>query len=135
MRVMWAVIIGISLSACASGSSGTSGESMSLRATPARNVLTAAEIVASKVVDVYQAVTQLRPDFLRRRSQMATMAPMRPNAVSVYLDEMPYGNVESLRQIPLERVRLIRYLTPFDADLRWGGSHPAGAILVTTLKR
>lgn len=135
MRVMWAGIIGISLSACVSGSSGTSAESMSLRATPARNVLTAAEIVASKVSDVYQAVTQLRPDFLRRRSHTPTMAPMRPTAVSVYLDEMPYGNLESLRQIPLERVRIIRYLTPFDADLRWGGSHPAGAILVTTIRR
>jgi hypothetical protein len=52
----------------------------------------------------------------------------------VYLDDLPFGGVESLRSIPLERVRVIRYLSPFDADLRWGGSHPAGAILVTTLK-
>jgi hypothetical protein len=135
MRFVIAGIIGISLSACVSGPSGTSAESMSLRSTPARNVLTAAEIVASKVSDVYQAVTQLRPDFLRRRSNTVTMAPLRPNAVSVYLDELPFGNVESLRLIPLERVRIIRYLTPFDAELRWGGSHPAGAILVTTVKR
>ena len=108
---------------------------MSLKTTSARNVLTAAEIVASKVTDAYQAVTQLRPDFLRRRSNSVTMAPSRPSALSVYLDELPFGNVESLRSIPLERVRIIRYLSPFEAELRWGGSHPAGAILVTTIKR
>lgn len=135
MRYVLAGIISISLSACVSAHSATSTESMSLKATSARNVLTAAEIVASKVTDVYQAVTQLRPDFLRRRSNSFTMTPSRPSALSVYLDELPFGNVESLRSVPLERVRIIRYLSPFEAELRWGGSHPAGAILVTTIKR
>lgn len=135
MRLLVAGIISISLSACVSTHSGTNAEYLSLKTSPTRNVLTAAEIVASKVSDVYQAVTQLRPDFLRRRSNSVTMAPVRSSALSVYLDEMPFGNVESLRAIPLERVRIIRYLTPFEAELRWGGSHPAGAILVTTMKR
>jgi hypothetical protein len=135
MRYALAGIISISLSACVSAHSATSAESMSLKASPTRNVLTAAEIVASKVSDAYQAVTQLRPDFLRRRPNTPTMAQTRPVALSVYLDELPFGNIESLRSVPLERVRIIRYLTPFEADLRWGGSHPAGAILVTTMKR
>lgn len=134
MRRLAYVLIGVSLAACASGHPSADGESLSLRATPARNVLTAAEIVASHVSDVYQAVTQLRPDFLRRRSTSPTLPALRPPTVTVYLDELPFGNIESLRTIPLDRVRMIRYLTPFDADLRWGGSHPAGAILVTTLK-
>ena len=127
------VVLSISLAACAS-SSATSSESLALKASPARNFITATEIVASRVSDVYQAVTQLRPDFLRRRSSSATLTPMKATAVTVYLDELPYGGVESLSSIPLERVRVIRYLSPFDADLRWGGSHPAGAILVTTMK-
>jgi hypothetical protein len=135
MRYALLGIISISLSACVSAHSATSAESMSLKTTPTRNVLTAAEIVASKVSDAYQAVTQLRPDFLRRRSNSITMRQTRPAALSVYLDELPFGNLESLRMVPLERVRIIRYLTPFEADLRWGGSHPAGAILVTTMKR
>ncbi len=133
MRWAALVVLGISVAACASGSA-TSSESLALKASPARNVITATEIVASRVSDAYQAVTQLRPDFLRRRSTSATMTPVRATAVTVYLDELPFGGVESLRSIPLERVRVIRYLSPFDADLRWGGSHPAGAILVTTLK-
>lgn len=127
------VVISVSLAACASNSA-TSSENLALRASPTRNVITATEIVASRVSDVYQAVTQLRPDFLRRRSSSAMMTPTRANAVVVYLDELPFGGVESLRAIPLERVRVIRYFSPFDSDLRWGGSHPMGAILVTTLK-
>jgi hypothetical protein len=134
MRSFVAVIIGVSLAGCASANSSSISESLSLRTTPARNVLTATEIVAARVSDVYQAVTQLRPDFLRRRSSSTTIAPVANTTVSVYLDELPFGGVESLRDIPLDRVRVIRYLTPFDAALRWGGSHPAGAILVTTLK-
>ena len=135
MRFVLLGIISISLSACVSAHSATSAETMSLKTTPTRNVLTAAEIVASKVSDAYQAVTQLRPDFLRRRSNSVTMTQARPIAMSVYLDELPFGGIESLRSVPLERVRIIRYLSPFEADLRWGGSHPAGAILVTTMKR
>lgn len=132
MRWIACVVLSVSLAACATANSASS-ENLAFRSSPARNAITATEIVASRVSDAYQAVTQLRPDFLRRRSASVTMTP-RPAAVSVYLDDLPYGGVESLRAIPLERVRVIRYLSPFDADLRWGGSHPAGAILVTTLK-
>jgi hypothetical protein len=99
-----------------------------------RDVLTAAEIVASSVTDVYQAVTQLRPDFLRRRQTKTVLTPT-PAGVSVYLDDLEYGGPESLRQIPLERVRIIRYMRPFEAELRFGGRHPSGAILVQTMKR
>ena len=134
MRRAALVVISVSVAACSS-TSATSSENLALRTSPARNVITATEIVRSRVSDVYQAVTQLRPDFLRRRpSSTATLMQSRSNAVVVYLDEMPLGGEESLRSIPLERVRVIRFLSPFDADLRWGGSHPAGAILVTTMK-
>lgn len=125
------VLVGLSLTACAAA---TTHGRRPIMVGAGRDVLTAAEIVASSVTDAYQAVTQLRPEFLRRRNhlQRATFAPI---AVRVYLDELAFGNVESLRYIPLDRVRLIRYVSPTDADIRWGGSHPAGAILVTTLKR
>lgn len=98
-----------------------------------RDVITAAEIVASRVTDAYQAVAQLRPEFLRRRGVSTIPAFAAPEA-TVYLDDLPFGGPESLRTIPLERVRLIRYISPNEADLRWGGTHVAGAILVTTMK-
>jgi hypothetical protein len=123
------VLAGLTSTACAAA--GPSSRQMMHGAK--RDVITAAEIVAARVTDAYQAVVQLRPEFLRRRGGTAipTFAPV---AVSVYLDDLPFGGMESLRYIPLERVRLIRYISPNDADLRWGGSHPVGAILVTTLR-
>ena len=123
------VLVGMSLTACAAATPSTRSHFSSA----GRDVITAAEIVASRVTDAYQAVVQLRPEFLRRRGS----SPMPSQAVApivVYLDELPYGMVDALHYIPLDRVRLIRYISPAEADLRWGGSHAAGAILVTTLK-
>jgi len=128
-RHVTCVLAGLSLSACAAA---TSGSRPNLTGA-GRDVLTAAEIVSSRVTDAYQAVVQLRPEFLRRRGGTVTMSFNVPTVV-VYLDDLPYGTVESLRTIPLERVRLIRYIAAAEADLRWGGTHTAGAILVTTLK-
>lgn len=123
------VLVGLSVTACAAAGPSSRFGSQSAR----RDVITAAEIVASRVTDAYQAVVQLRPEFLRKRTGTA-IPSLRPVPISVYLDELPFGGLESLRYIPLERVRVIRYVGPFDADLRWGGTHPVGAILVTTLR-
>jgi len=123
------VLVGLSATACAAATPSTRPSFSAA----GRDVITAAEIVTSRVTDAYQAVTQLRPEFLRRRGMTAVPAFTSPSVV-VYLDELPFGTAESLHYIPLERVRLIRYIPAAEADLRWGGSHVAGAILVTTLK-
>ena len=124
------IVVGLSLTAC---TTATYSMRPAAFAGAGRDVITATEIVASRVSDAYQAVTQLRPEFLKRRSA-ATMPPWAPASVAVYLDDVPFGTAESLRLIPLERVRLIRYIDRMDADLRWGGVHSMGAILVTTMK-
>lgn len=124
--------VGLSLMACAAATTTSRPNGV---AGVGREVLTAAEIVASRVTDVYQAVLQLRPEFLRRRTTVMPLSPFGSAPIAVYLDEMPFGTAESLRQIPLERVRLIRYVSPTEANLKFGGSHPTGAILVTTMVR
>jgi hypothetical protein len=98
------------------------------------NVLTAAEIVASHVTDAYQAVMQLRPDFVRRRYVSPVPTVTNSYSVSVYLDDILIGDADALHDITLGDVRTIRYLPPMEADLRFGGQHPAGAILVTTIR-
>jgi len=123
------VVLGVCLAACASGAPSRRPS----LAAAGREVITAAEIVASNVTDVYQAVSQLRPEFLRRRLIPPSLQLARVS-VDVFVDEVPFGSAESLRQIPLERVRLIRYMSRTDAEIRFGGYHPAGVILVTTLK-
>jgi hypothetical protein len=126
-RVLY-VLVGLSSTACAAATQ----HRRPVLAGARRDVITAAEIVAARVTDAYQAVSQLRPEFLRRRPGSAI--PFTPAPVQVYLDELPFGAAEALRLVPLDRVRLIRYVTPVEADLRFGGRHASGAILVTTLK-
>jgi hypothetical protein len=121
------VLAGLSSTACAAAGPTVYHVASATR----RDIITATEIVAAHVTDAYQAVAQLRPEFFRRRAR-TPVTPAMHTSVEVYLDELPYGNIESLRYIPLDRVRLIRYISPTDADMRWGGSHPMGAILVTT---
>lgn len=123
------VLVGLSMTACAAAVQPSSRAAVRT----GRDVITASEIVASHVTDAYQAVLHLRPEFLRRRNVRPVPA-FASGQTSVYLDDLPFGSAESLRYIPIGQVRLIRYITPNDADLRWGGTHPAGAILVTTLK-
>lgn len=122
-------LAGMSLTACAAATPLP----RSTFAGAGRDVITAGEILASRVTDAYQAVAQLRPEFLRRRGATA-MLSFTPPPVVVYLDDLPYGGAESLRSIPLDRVRLIRYVEPGDAELRWGGMHRGGVILVTTMR-
>ena len=123
------VFAGMSLTACAAA---TPGPRTSI-GDAGREVITAGEIVASRVTDVYQAVAQLRPEFLRRRGASASISFTTP-AVQVYLDDLPYGGAEALHNIQLDRVRLIRYIDPGEAELRWGGMHRGGVILVTTMR-
>jgi hypothetical protein len=131
LRHAFAPVLGLTLLACASTNNAPNAPSARYSAS-GRDMLTAAEIVASRVTDVYQAVSQLRPHFLRRRNTQPV--PMNTNtAIVVYLDDLPYGGAESLRQIPLERVRVIRFVSSINANVRYGGSHPSGAILVTTM--
>lgn len=122
------LVIGLFSSACAAASSPSRPVKSA-----SREVITAAEIVSSRVTDVYQAVLQLRPEFLRKRSAVALPTYQTPQ-VLVYLDDLRFGGAESMRNIPLARVRQIRYLSPVEADLRWGGRHLAGVIHVTTLR-
>ena len=129
-RVSYA-LVGLSVMACAAATP----TARPFMAGAGREVLTAAEIVASRVTDAYQAVTQLRPEFLRRRPAAVPSAPAASVTIAVFLDDMPFGPVESLRFIPLDRVRLIRYINSQEANLRYGGSHAGGAILVTTLAK
>ena len=130
LRRVCVLLAGISITACATAATPGPRSTFSQAG---RDVITAAEIVASHVTDAYQAVAQLRPEYLRRRGATA-MLSFTPPAVVVYLDDLPYGGAESLHTIPLERVRLIRYVDPSDAEMRWGGMHRGGVILVTTMK-
>ena len=124
MRGVAIAITVIAMMGCAAGSR------VSRPALDDRNVLTAAEIVAAGAIDTYHAVSRLRPQYLTTRAGIRTQSG--GSEMPVYLDGLKFGDVESLHQIPLGGVRQIHYLAAWEADVRWGGQHPRGAIHVIT---
>lgn len=129
-RISLLVVVGLSTSACAAATSTARPVKSA-----GRNVITAAEIVGSHVGDqfrdLYQTIHRLRPEFLKRRTNMPN-TPFTESRIMVYLDGIQYGTVETLSLIPTEIVETIRFIRPAEANIRYGRAHVGGAIEVTT---
>ncbi|MBI4427738.1 MAG: Plug domain-containing protein [Ignavibacteriales bacterium] len=88
-----------------------------------RDVLTGEEITKENVTNAYDAVSRLRPHFLQTRG---TSYPV------IYLDNIRYGGVTSLREIPVANIHQIEFINASDATTRFGTGHTGGVIMVTT---
>ena len=95
------------------------------------NVITRDELVGSKEYNVYDAISRLRPTYLKSRGQV-TLSGMASSTPQVYLDGQHYGEVGLLKSMSLELVTQIRLLNGADATTRYGLNHAAGVIEVTT---
>ena len=106
-------------------------------AAPARSngdVISAEEIQGGQFRDVYNAVERLRPQFLRSRGATSTR-DVEGNLPIVFVDEQRLGAVASMRGLPVDNVREIRFIAPRDATTRWGTGYTAGVIMVVTRGR
>lgn len=136
MHARWLAVLVVAVSSgCASGgtSSGTSA-----RSSRSQDVIGEAEIT-SRVRDAtnaLQIIEQLRPQMLRSRGSSS----LTPGATSedalprVYVDDISYGNLNSLSNINSVSIREIRFIKATDATTRWGTGNIGGVILVTTKK-
>lgn len=110
------------VSACASTNSTARGF---------QDVVTRAEMDAVHAADAYGLVQRLRPQFLRSRGSVS----MRNSSDSypiVYLNNVRYGGVISLRDILVDDIQEIRFISAADATTRWGTGHGSGVIMVST---
>ena len=127
------LVVGLGTTACAAATSTARPVESA-----GRNVITAAEIVGShvevQVSDLYDAIKRLRPEFLRRRTNMPD-SPFTESHIIVYVDGVQYGPVETLAMIPMELVSTIRYIRPAEANIRYGRAHVSGAIEVITTRK
>ena len=80
------------------------------------------------IENAYDAVTRLRPDFLRSRPGTDGV----PKLPVVYVDFARMGGPDALRSISVSAILEIRYFTPTAADLRFGPNNPGGVIVVST---
>ncbi len=100
-------------------------------APPDRNFISEGEIRTAEVTNAYQAVERLRPLWLRSRGERSFRLTTE---IVVYQDGVMLGDVEVLRDIPIEIVRSLRMLDGPEA-MRLpglGSRHVEKAILVET---
>jgi hypothetical protein len=94
-----------------------------------RDVITREELlVAHSMVDLYQAIRGLRPQFLAPPPGART----RVVGTSVYVDGVRQTSLESLRTIPTAFVQRVQYLDPNRAESEFGHRAAGGAVMVTT---
>lgn len=96
-----------------------------------RNVITTEEIQAANAATAYDIVAKLRGNFLRSRGQNSVLLK-QPKEPTVYLDEVEYGTVASLRQIPASTIAEIRFIEGNDAMRKYGSNHVSGVIQIYT---
>ena len=77
-----------------------------------------------------EAITRLRPQYLRGRGQ--TSVTQGADRVQVYMDNLHLGGEESLRTIPANGVIRVEFVTGTDSGFRFGTTHPAGVVHIIT---
>jgi hypothetical protein len=104
-----------------------------------RNDIGQAEIqsVLQNLATAHDIVRSLRPEMLVARDaapiQRGVSAERGARAVEVYVDDFPHGGLETLAAIPARAVARIQRITPVEAASRFGGTHPGGIVIVTTV--
>ena len=140
LRLLAVLLAALPAAAACGGSPkpGAAAPSPGPTAAPARtgsDVIPESALRGGDFRDVYQAVERLRPQFLRSRGTVSARRGSEGNFPIVFLDEQRLGALSTMRGLPVENVREIRYVAARDATTRWGTGYTAGVILVVTRVR
>jgi hypothetical protein len=95
-----------------------------------RSLITNEEIARSRATTAYGAVEQMRPLWLRSHGQTSMSMPGSQYA-NVYINKQRYGDITTLRSIPVDQVLEIRYYSPAESVTRFGAENVSGVIEVT----
>jgi hypothetical protein len=124
-----AVLACAAVLACTPARSGTDSTGRSPQ------LITESEIADANAATAYDAVMQLRANFLSDRGPTSIIDAASPREPTIYLDGMMYGPGGSLRNIPANTVATIRLYRAWEASTRFGAPDVAGVIEVVTRRR
>ena len=96
------------------------------------SVITEDEIESSHAFNAYEAVYKLRHEFLVSRGKLSLDPSVPPALPNVYVDNMFYGDVSTLRGIAAVSIESIKFYEPAEAQFKFGTGNMAGVIGVTT---
>ena len=112
-------------SACSQGSPPETGPAGS-----SANFITAQEIDESQAVSAYDAVVKLRGNFLSNRGKTTILGKETP-LPNVYMDGMPLGGVDALKDISAKHVGSIRLYRAWESG-KFGSGNSGGVIEVVS---
>ena len=81
--------------------------------------------------DAYGLVQQYRAAWLRARGRTSFKADSL-GTLQIYVNGSRFGDVESLRDIPIVEILELRYRNGQEATMRYGTNHAAGVIEIKT---
>lgn len=93
------------------------------------NRISLEEMGAYQSMDAYAAVQALRPRWLNTRGPSTINLS---ESIKVYLDNALLGGPDFLRQVSVNTLTSMRYMSGIEATQRWGLDHGLGAILLYT---
>lgn len=94
--------------------------------------ITREELEATSVNDAMEAISLLRPRWLRARPARTPYDPIP--VVGVVIDNMARATRDDLASLPIGQVERISFMGAADATIRFGTGYTGGAIIVTTRK-
>jgi hypothetical protein len=123
LRASALALFAILAPACAStGGPGGGGSS---------NLITREQIMEVPDGTAQTVIQRLRPAWLRARGQSSLSNP-EPAFARVFVDEMQYGDINSLAGISTTEIESIEYISATDATTRYGTGYVGGIIRVRT---
>ena len=95
------------------------------------NVITREDIETANVLNAYDAISRLRPQFLNSHGS-TTLTGKDTGYPKVYLNHQFYGDLNSLRNIDVHGISEIHFYGGSEASTRFGLGNVSGAIEVIT---
>ena len=90
-----------------------------------------AELEATRQSNLYDAIRQLRPFWLTRDTRNRAGEA----GIAVYLDEQFVGGTQQLSRLPIHATAQVRYLSPTEAQVRFGQVNGLRAAIVVESAR
>ena len=115
----------VAVIACASAGTSTPG----VRRDP--NIITKQEIAAANVSTGYEAISKLRPMFLKTRGRTTINGQANDYAI-VFVDGQRFGDLNSLNNIVASSILEARFLPGTEAVTRYGMEYGGGVIDIRT---
>jgi outer membrane cobalamin receptor len=91
------------------------------------DIITREQIDSTHATSIYDVVARLHGEYLRDRGSISILTSQHARAV-VFLNDQEYGIIETMRNIPPDRVAMIRYYDGPQAVAKFGSQYGGGVI-------